>query len=102
MRPRIPGMNEVDDAILEFFDDVGEAGGERVALPPSPVHRHLVEELGVVDRDASTFSRRMQNLAELGLLEATDGRSGYYRITDKGKEYLAGDLDAEDLETSDE
>lgn len=97
MRPRVPGMNEVDDAILEFFEELGEVGSERVSLPPSPVKRHIVDELGSVDRERSTFSRRMAKLSERGLLEITDEDGSYYRITDKGLAYLSGDLDAEDL-----
>lgn len=96
MRPRVPGMNEVDDAILEFFEELGEVGGERVALPPTAVKRHLVDELGSVDRGRSTFSRRMGKLEARGLLEESyDG--AYYRITDKGLAYLAGELEASDL-----
>lgn len=90
-------MNEVDDAILEFFEELGEVGGQRVAQPPSPVQRHLVDELGIVDRERSTFSRRMGQLEDRGLLELVDSGSAYYRITEKGLAYLAGDLDADDL-----
>ena len=98
MRPRVPGMNEVDDVVLEFFEELGEVGGRRVALPPSPVKRHVVDELGLVERGPSTFSRRMQKLAEMGLLEISDDTAGYYRITDMGLDYLSGELDAEDIE----
>lgn len=92
-------MNEVDDAILEFFEELGEPGGTRVSLPPSPVHHHLTEVLGTVERDSSTFSRRMSKLADRELLEIEDEEAGYYRITDKGLAYLAGELDADDLES---
>ena len=91
-------MNEVDDAILEFFEELGEIGGERVSLPPSPVKRHLVDELGQVDRERSTFSRRMSKLSDRGLLELTQEDGSYYRITDMGLAYLSGELDAEDIE----
>lgn len=97
MRPRVPGMNEVDDAILEFFEELGEPGGARVSLPPSPVHYHLTEVLGTVERDSSTFSRRMSKLADRDLLEIEDEETGYYRITDRGIAYLSGELDADDL-----
>ena len=100
MRPRVPGMNEVDDAILEYFEELGEPAGERIELPPKPVHRNLVEVLEVLDRDSSTVARRMVNLEERGLLEKTDEKRAYYRITDKGRAYLAGELDADDLEKS--
>lgn len=98
MRPRVPGMNEVDDTILEFFEELGEVGGSRVELPPSAVQHHVCDVLGLLDRERSTFSRRMKKLEERGLLERTGDGSAYYRITEKGLAYLAGDLDVEDLE----
>jgi DNA-binding IclR family transcriptional regulator len=91
-------MNEVDDTILEFFEELGEVGGEPVSLPPSPVRHHIVEMLGHLDRERSTFSRRMNKLADRGLLEKTDEEGSYYRITENGLAYLAGELDADDLE----
>jgi DNA-binding transcriptional ArsR family regulator len=90
-------MNEVDDAILEFFEELGEVGGTRVSLPPSPVKYHLVDELRSLERERSTFSRRMSKLAEHGLLEITEEDGSYYRITDKGLAYLAGELEASEL-----
>jgi len=98
MRPRVPWMNEVDDSILEFFEDLEVNKGIRVPLPPTAVWYNLVEELGVVNRSADTISRRMNTLAEQGLLEKVDENRGYYRITDKGLDYLHGDLDATELE----
>jgi len=98
MRPRVPWMNEVDDSILEFFEDLEVKKGIRVPLPPTAVWYNLVEELGVVDRSADTVSRRMNTLAEKGLLEKVDENRGYYRITDMGLDYLHGDLDAAELE----
>nr|WP_243700388.1 winged helix-turn-helix domain-containing protein [Halorussus pelagicus] len=44
----------------------------------------------------------MPELADHGLLEKVEGKRGYYRITDRGRAYLAGDLDAEDLESDEE
>ncbi|MCG1002607.1 MULTISPECIES: winged helix DNA-binding protein [Halobacterium] len=91
-------MNEVDDAILEFFEELGEVGGARVAQPPSPVKHHLVDVLGTVDRERSTFSRRMSKLEERGLLERVGEDTAYYQITEKGLAYLGGELSAGDLE----
>ncbi|SFC65151.1 hypothetical protein SAMN05444422_11338 [Halobiforma haloterrestris] len=97
MRPRVPWMNEVDDAVLEFLQEL-EIDGQPVALKPGAVHYNLVEEFGMVDRSLSTFSRRMDVLADHGLLEKTeDGKGSPYRITEKGWAYLEGDLDAEEL-----
>nr|WP_049920334.1 hypothetical protein [Halobiforma nitratireducens] len=91
-------MNEVDDAVLEFLREL-EIDDRPVALKPGAVHYNLVEEFGMVDRSLSTFSRRMDVLADHGLLEKTeDGKGSPYRITEKGRAYLEGDLDAEELE----
>lgn len=98
MRPRVPGMNEVDDAVLEFFEEQSES----IALPPTAVWFNLVEVLGVLDKSKETVARRMRRLPDRGLLEKVDGGRGYYRITDKGRAYLAGDLDAEDLTEPDD
>lgn len=102
MRPRVPGMNEVDDAILEFFQDLEVHKGHRVALPPTAVWYTVCVDLEMLERSSDTFSDRMGQLAdEYGLLERTDRKRGYYRITDKGHAYLSGDLDAEALDGQD-
>ena len=62
------------------------------------VYMNLVEEMEVLDKAPNTISRRMKKLAEMGLLKVTNEKRGYYQFTDKGKQYLAGELDAEDLE----
>lgn len=97
MRPRVPWMNEVDDAILEFFEEL-ESADFRVALPPTAVYVNVVEELKALDRSPNTISRRMKILDQMGLLERVDEERGYYRITDRGLQYLQGELDASDLE----
>ena len=96
MRPRVPWMNETDDAILEFFEEL-ESSGFRIWLAPTPVWINLTQNLGVLDKSRDTISRRMGKLAEMGLLERTDDKRGYYCITEKGLAYLAGELEAEDL-----
>jgi len=42
------------------------------------------------------------NLTDRGLLGVADEKRGYYQITQKGRDYLAGDLDADDLRLDDE
>ncbi|WP_455449789.1 transcriptional regulator [Natrinema thermotolerans] len=97
MRPRVPWMNEVDDSILEFLDSL-EVDGHPVALKPGAVRYNLVDEFELLNKSLSTFSRRMDRLADHGLLEKTEDRKGSpYKITDKGRAYLRGELDAEDL-----
>lgn len=93
MRPRVAGMNEVDDVVLEFYakQDVG------VWFSPALVHWNLVDVYEATDKSKETVARRMRKLEKRGLLDKSGGR-GYYRITEKGLAYLEGDLDAEDLE----
>lgn len=93
MRPRVEGMNEVDDAVLEFF----EAQDEGVALPPTVVWYNLHDLLEVIDKSRDTVARRMRKLTERGLLVKASEERGYYQITNKGRDYLAGSLDAADL-----
>lgn len=88
MRPLVSWMTKSDPIIIEFF---GEAG---IAMPPAVANYNLD---GV---SRSTLKRRLPVLVENGMLEKVDESKGYYEITDKGRAYLAGELDADDLETS--
>lgn len=102
MRPRVPWMNETDDAILEFYEELEDPTSFRIALPPTAVWFNLVEVAGLLDKAPNTISRRMGRLDELGLLELVDEKRAYYVFTDKGQAYLDGDLDAEDLQLPDD
>jgi len=86
MRPLVSWMTKSDPAILEFFAETG------VAMPPAVVSYNID---GV---SHPTVKRRLPVLVENELLEKVDDKRGYYRITELGREYLAGDLEAEDLE----
>lgn len=97
MRPRVEGMNEVDDAVLEFF----EAQDEGVALPPTVVWYNLHDLLEVIDKSRDTVARRMRKLTERRLLVKASEERGYYQITQKGRDYLSGKLDANDLRVDD-
>jgi len=94
MRPRVAGMNEVDDSILELFDRQDEG----ICLPPTPVHYNLVEVYGATDKSRDTVARRMRQLTKRGLLEKVEKNKGYYRMTEKGRRYLRGDIKAEKLQ----
>lgn len=98
MRPRVEGMNEVDDSILEFFDQQDDG----ISLPPSVVHYNLTEVYQATDKSRATVSRRMKQLELRGLLEKTHEEKGYYKLSDKGRLYLAGQIDAEDLRLPDD
>ncbi|GAA1837845.1 hypothetical protein GCM10009682_63260 [Luedemannella flava] len=86
MRPLVSWMTKSDPAILEFFEETG------IAMPPAVVSYNIV---GV---SHPTVKRRLPNLVEHGLLEKVDDDRGYYQITDHGRAYLEGELDAKDLE----
>ena len=84
MRPRVDWMTRADDYILEFFEDT--------AIVATP---HVVA--ANIDYSRQYVNRRVRRLTEHELLEKVD--DGLYRITDRGEDYLAGDLDADDLST---
>ena len=83
MRPRVDWMNQTDDRILELLDE------SDLILTPAVMARNL-------DYTRNWVSRRVGKLESAGLVEPID--SGYYRISDRGRAYLEGDLDADELE----
>jgi len=83
-------MSLKDGLILEFLDE------HDLELPAKPLYRNLNRhghEIGY-----STVRLRLGELQDHELIEKV-GEAGYYQITDRGRAYLSGDLDAEDLET---
>lgn len=76
-------MNQTDDRVLELLDE------SSLELTPAA----LAHNLGY---SRSWISRRTSKMADVGLVAADE--DGYYGITDKGRAYLDGDLDADDLE----
>jgi len=78
-------MNVAADPILEFLDD------HEIAVPK-----------GVFDNELSvsafSIARALDDLEDYGLIERDDNFSSYYRITDLGRDYLSGKIDADDLE----
>ena len=86
MRPLVSWMTKSDPALLEFFAETD------IAMPPAVVSYNID---GV---SHPTVKRRLPMLADNGLLKKVDDDRGYYRITDLGRSYLAGDLEADDLE----
>jgi DNA-binding PadR family transcriptional regulator len=90
-------MNEVDDAVLELFDHQDDG----VWLSPALVHWNLTKVYDATDKSKETVARRMRKLVKRGLLSKVN-KKGYYKITEKGRAYLRGDLDAEDLRLPDE
>lgn len=82
---RQPGdwmQNPTDDRILEVLNSGLELG------PAAIAHN--------IDRTRSWVSQRLSVLVEYGLV--AESKPGYYGITDKGRRYLAGELDASNLD----
>ncbi len=86
MRPLVSWMTKSDDAILELLDECG------IAIPP----RAIAFNIENVSRP--TIDRRLPKLEEAGLVERYDDPQGYTRITKRGRAYLAGELDVDELE----
>ena len=75
--------NHTDDRIPELLDESG------LVLTPAVIANNL-------ECTRNRASRRGGKLADAGLVEPVD--SGYYRITERGRAYLAGELTADGLE----
>lgn len=87
-RPRVDWMTRADDTILEFLLNDGNK-----PLNASPT---FVE--ANIDYKISHIRNRMRKLHEAGLVDYYDEDRGLYRITDLGRDYLSGELNADDLE----
>jgi len=79
-------MTQADNRILETFDDSGLTLSPRILAYNTDYSRHYV-------------ARRLSELEKRDMVEKVD--EGLYEITDLGRAYLAGDLDADDLEDTD-
>ena len=76
-------MNQTDDRILDLLAD------SDLILSPAVIAINL-------DYTRNWVSRRVSKLEGAGLIESING--SYYRITETGREYLSGEVDAEALE----
>ena len=85
MRPVVSWMTKSDDAILELLNESG------IAIPP----RAIAFNIENVSRP--TIDRRLPKLEAADLVERYDDPQGYTRITDRGRAYLAGELDGSEL-----
>lgn len=95
-------MNEKDDIILEALEHLHPAG-----MAPTPLHwnieNRLDDLLNYWERTDNGFTydtlrNRRERLLDLGLIEVCRVSGTYLCISEKGLEYLAGELDASDLE----
>lgn len=97
MKPVIKPMNEGDN-VREMVERIGWM---------SPVHYEILgffdtHDIWIsafplamnIDYDGSYVTNQLEKLRQAGLVEK-QGRA--YRLTDRGRAFLAGDLDADDL-----
>ena len=80
-------MTQADDRMLETLEETGLVLSPKVLAVNTDYTRHYV-------------SKRLAKLLDAGLVKRVD--EGLYQITGRGRAYLAGDLDAEDLEIDEE
>lgn len=76
-------MTQGDDRILELLEDSG------LILSPAVIAKNT-------DYTRNYINKRVRKLEPRGLVESTDG--GYYQITELGRRYLYGEVDADELE----
>jgi repressor of nif and glnA expression len=91
MRPQVSWMTENDNILLEFLSE------RDLALSPRVIKYNL-ETRENVDMAYSTVNHRLKLLLDHGLVKKEYSEGGYYAITEKGEAYLAGEIDADDLE----
>lgn len=87
-RPRVSWMTAADDRILEFLLN---EGNEPLVATPAMVEMNI-------DYKIAHIRNRLRELQLAGLVEYFDEDRGAYQISERGRSYLAGELDAEDLE----
>lgn len=102
MRRRVSGMDEVDNAILEFYHLLGTPGNEPVWMKPGNVYRNLVIVREIIDKGHATVVRHMQKLAQAGLLQTDPDDSGFYAITELGLRYVDDELTESEREELEE
>lgn len=73
-----------DDRILGLLEESG------LILSPSIMAANL-------ELSRPHISARLAELLEHGLVEQTDTGQGHYRVTDKGRKYLSGEIRENEL-----
>jgi len=76
-------MTQADNQILEFLDE------QDIVATPKVIAANI-------DYTPQYVNERIPLLSENGLVE--NRGKALYRITDRGRQYLAGELDKDDLE----
>ncbi|WP_135855212.1 phenylalanine--tRNA ligase subunit alpha [Halorussus salinus] len=78
-------MNSATDPVLEFLED------HDIAVP-----------IGVLDNELDpayqTIKRALDELEARGFIARDENYTSYFRIMERGRQYLAGDLNASKLD----
>jgi len=92
MRKRADWMVRNDDVILEILADA-----DPIAVPPQVVHYHIETSTASLNVSKQTVSNRLQLLTKANLVRKVRENAGYYELTESGRGYLAGELEAPDI-----
>lgn len=76
------------DSVLEALDDLG----------PVPLGKL---DLEISEVPKKTIARALEQLEDKGYVEKNEQYSSYYEITEKGRGYLAGEVDASEDDDDD-
>lgn len=88
MRPELPEwMTPVDRDILELLEN---RGNRELVLNP----RLIAEN---TDWKRATVREHVRTLYEQGFLEYYDESGSIYQLSEKGRDFLAGELDTTDI-----
>jgi len=82
MRPRVDWMTQADERVLEFLHE------KDIVASPTVIAANI-------DYTAEYISRRCRKLANAGLLQRVDPSN--YRLTDLGRDFVDGDVDADEM-----
>ncbi|WP_137288102.1 ArsR family transcriptional regulator [Natronorubrum halophilum] len=85
-------MTRADDAILEFLLN---EGNHPIVSTPAVIEANINYKI-------SHVRTRLRKLDSAELVEYYDEDRGLYQISERGKAYLKGELDADDLEHTSE
>ena len=84
MRPRVEWITRADDYILELLESTD------MALTPRVLAFNL-------DYSRRYIGDRCRLLLEADLVQKVGEKQGFYRISDKGRAYLRGELTPDEL-----
>lgn len=91
MRDRAEWMNKASIPVLELLAESG------FALSGGVIAHNLKQELSDPPSRATVY-RALEPIEEHGLIAEEGDQTTHYRITEKGRQYLEGELDANQLE----